>query len=100
MIKRLPPVRLVGDGYDAEAIFEVFSEGGETICGLYQLKGKIGLKPKAWLSVVRDHVTQFEALAKNAGCAELRIAGRDWSRVLPDYQRKTGDSPNLIFKRL
>jgi hypothetical protein len=100
VIKRLPPVPIVGDGYDCTAIFEVFDEGGKTICGLYQLRGHIDLPPKAWLREVRTHVGKFEEMARGAGCTELRIAGRDWSRVLPDYQSMMGDSPNLIFKRL
>ena len=100
MIKRLPPVRITGDGYDVQTVFELFEEHGALICGLYKMEGHIDLPPKAWLSTVRAHVGQFEELARSAGCAELRIAGRDWSRVLPDYQSMMGDSPNLIFKRL
>ncbi len=100
MIKRLPPVPITGDGYDVQTVFELFEEHGALICGLYKMEGHIDLPPKAWLRTVRAHVGQFEELARSAGCAELRIAGRDWSRVLPDYQSMMGDSPNLIFKRL
>jgi hypothetical protein len=100
VIKRLPPVRITGEGYDVQTVFELFEEHGALICGLYKMEGHIDLPPKAWLRTVRAHVGQFEELARSAGCAELRIAGRDWSRVLPDYQSMMGDSPNLIFKRL
>jgi hypothetical protein len=100
VIKRLPPVRITGDGYDVQTVFELFEEHGALICGLSEMVGHIDLPPNAWLRTVRAHVGQFEELARSAGCAELRIAGRDWSRVLPDYQSMMGDSPNLIFKRL
>lgn len=100
MISRLPPVRIHGDGYDTKAILETYEEDGVLVCGIYRLDGTIRLEPKAWLRAVRAEVKKLENIARDAGCAEMRIAGRDWSRVLPDYQSMMGDSPNLIFKRL
>ncbi len=100
MITRLPPVHVTDDGADAWATFEIYEENGETICGLYQFEGSIDHRPKAWLRLVRKHVAQFEAQAKAAGCVEFRIAGRDWSRVLPDYEPLPGGKPNRIRKRL
>jgi len=29
---------------------------------------------------------ELERIAKAAGCVEMRIEGRDWSRILKDYQ--------------
>lgn len=100
MIDRLPPIPIVFDGVNVDVVFEVYQDNGEAVCGLYSLDGTIGLKPKAWLRTVRAHVAQFEDIARAAGCVELRIAGRDWSRVLPDYEPLPGGKPNRIRKRL
>lgn len=66
--------------------FEMFEDAGRMCCGLYKLEGHIDLPPKAWLRVVRGEVAKLEQVAKSVGCEELRIAGRDWSRVLPDFE--------------
>jgi hypothetical protein len=97
---RLPPVRIGSDNADVTVIFEIEEEGGETVCGLYRLDGRINLPPRAWLRLVRAEIEKLERIARDAGCTEMRVAGRDWSRVLPDYERIPGGSPNLLRKRL
>lgn len=61
---------------------EVFEEDGRTVCGIYQLSGKIRMPPKAWVRAVRTEVTRLERIARAAGCEELRLGGRDWSKIL------------------
>jgi hypothetical protein len=80
--------------------FEVFQEGGDTICGVFSLVGKLNLPPKAWLSTVRSTMDEFEQRMKAEGIAEMRVAGRDWSRVLRGYEPLEGKTPNLLRKRL
>lgn len=80
--------------------FEVFEEGGETVCGVYHLAGHLDLPPHEWLGVVRQQMAAFEDKAREAGIAEMRLAGRDWSRVFPDYEPLAGVTPNLLRKRL
>lgn len=78
---------------------EVFAEDDQCICGIFQLSGAVRLRPKAWLGAVRAEVARIEGIARAAGCSQIRIGGRDWSRVLPDYQPFAG-IPNGLMKRL
>lgn len=42
-----------------------------------------------WIRRVRTLLSYFEGIARAEGCRELRIEGRDWSRILTDYERLT-----------
>lgn len=81
-------------------ILEVFPEGEETVCGIYKLWGRTTLGPRAFVAFMRKEMTTLEQIALEAGCTQMRVAGRDWSKVLTDYTPMAGDSPNLLFKRL
>jgi hypothetical protein len=94
------PVRLTAQSSTALATFEIYEEDGKRVCGLQQLEGRFDLPPKQWLRMVRAEMTKLEGIARDAGCAEMRIAGRDWSRVLPDYEPLPGGKPNRLRKRL
>lgn len=45
-------------------------------------------------------MAEFERRMKAEGVAEMRVAGRDWSRVLTNYEPLPGGSPNRLRKRL
>ncbi len=49
------------------------------------LAGEVKGPPKVWLRTVRRVMAHFEEKAREAGCKEIRIGGRDWSRVFPDW---------------
>jgi len=55
------------------------------------LAGRIGLGPKAWLAGVRSHVSLLMGVAKSMNCTEMRLEGRNWSRVLPWWERLNGN---------
>ena len=80
-------------------IFEVYGSGDHMVSGLYHMTGKINLPPKAWLRVVREQMGRIEQIARQSGVSELRIAGRDWSRILPDYE-PFNEIPNGLRKFL
>lgn len=82
-----------------EIIMEVYGDGDDMIAGIFTLKGRINLKPKRWLKVVRAHVHRLERIAKFSGCRELRVAGRNWKRILPEYESYDG-VPNGLRKAL
>jgi len=84
------PFRITRPGADVMASLEVFEEDGAKVCGIFQIDGTIALPPKMWVAAVRAEVGTLEGIARDAGCVEMRIAGRDWSRVLPDYERFDG----------
>ena len=73
-----------------EVVLEVYGDGDDMVAGIYTLKGAINLRPKRWLKVVRGHIRRLERICKQSGCCELRLAGRNWHRVLPDYEPLAG----------
>ena len=79
---------------------ELIEENGETVAGVFNLTGRLDLPPKQWLRVMRETMRMFERQMKAAGVKEVRVAGRDWSRVLTDYEPIAGETPNLLRKRL
>jgi len=61
---------------------EVYAEDGQVICLIHNLSGEVKLGPKAWLKFIREEIGNIENVARQAKCVEMRIEGRDWSRVL------------------
>jgi hypothetical protein len=64
---------------------EVHEDGAGLYCLIHTLSGEISLPPKAFVKAVREEVRKLERIARNSGCAEMRIEGRDWKKLLPDY---------------
>lgn len=97
----LPPFELQHPKGRGKLHVELIEEHGELIAGVFNLTGKLDLPPKQWLRVMRETMREFERQMKAGGVKEVRVAGRDWSRVLTDYKPIAGGkSPNLIGKRL
>lgn len=69
-------------GAEVTMVLQVFEDKGTKVCGIYKAAGRINLKPKEWLAAVRQEVAMLEQIALDAGCDEMRLSGRDWSRVL------------------
>ena len=87
-MKPLQPIGIVRPG--------VREEDGKPYCLIHTLSGTITLGPKAWLKAVRDEIWKLERIARQAGCTEMRIEGRDWSRILPGYSHwPAGDGHGL-----
>lgn len=63
------------------------------------MAGNSPLGPKAFTAFMRKMMAQYEDMARKAGCNEIRICGRDWSWVFPDWERD-GDMPNELRKKL
>lgn len=78
----LPPIGIIRAGVRVFIRLEVFEDNGAAICLIHTLSGRIALPPREWLRAVKHEITKLERIAKSAGCAEMRIEGRDWSRVL------------------
>lgn len=51
--------------------------------------------PKQRVATMRQVVERLETVAREAGCKEHRICGRDWSRILPDYRPFEGQQNGL-----
>lgn len=83
---RLDPIGIVRQGVRVNITLEAYADEGRIVCLIHTLEGRISLPPRKWLRAVRDEVRKLERIAKAAGCVEMRIEGRDWSRILTDYQ--------------
>lgn len=95
---KIGPVELSCPEGAVTLAFEVYEEDGELICGVLDLKGNFDRG--TLVTAARREMKTLEALARKAGCAEMRVAGRNWARVLNDYQPLPGDIPNRLRKRL
>lgn len=73
---------------------------GVEVCWLNYVAGTSNLAPRAFVRLARDVAEQIEILARNAGCAEMRGGGRNWSRVFPDWERFDPDYPNRMRKKI
>lgn len=76
---------------ECEITLEVYQEidADDTkrmICAVYQLTGQLRAPPKAWLRVMREELATLETIAREAGCVEMRMAGRFKQNIFPDYQ--------------
>lgn len=78
---------------------EIYEEDGRRICGIHRIEGRLRLPPKQWLATMRAELAKIEDIARGAGCVEMRVAGRDWSRILTDYEPMPGIE-NRLRKRL
>lgn len=92
---RLKPFRIERPGCRAVMQLEVYEEPTGLVCSIYRLRGRIDLPRAEWLQAVREEMHRIEGFAKLAGCTEMRLGGRNWSRVLPDYQPLSGVTNGL-----
>ncbi|RYY67714.1 MAG: hypothetical protein EOO12_00210 [Chitinophagaceae bacterium] len=81
----LKPFRIERPGCRVAVALEIYEEPEGLVCSVRKLKGRMDLKPREWVRVFREETKKVEAIAKAAGCIEMRCGGRNWSRVLPDY---------------
>lgn len=96
----IDPVRIVRPEGSVLLVAQVYEEAdGTKVCGIKQILGTIHASPKAWVAAVREELAKIENVARTAGCDEMRVAGRDWSRILPDYEPCFG-LRNGLRKRL
>lgn len=97
----LAPQGIVVPGGAAVLTMEAYEEDGRLCCGVFELRGHLKLPPKAWLRTIRDELRKIERIARSAGCTELRLGGRDWSRVLKGMGYEPLDGiPNGLRKVL
>lgn len=80
-----PIVGIVRAGVRVLLRTEIHEDKGQVFCLIHTLSGEISLPPKAFIQAVREEVRKLERIASNAGCAEMRIEGRAWGKLLPDY---------------
>ncbi len=90
---------LVSDKMKGAFVTEVGYHEGVKCCWINYAGGSINASPKEGLRMVRYTMAKFEALAKAQGCAEMRLGGRSWAAILPDY-KPYAELPNGLRKVL
>lgn len=53
---------------------------------LFYLAGSVKAPPRLWLAKVRDLMQIAIKTAKDLHCTEMRLEGRDWRKVFPDWE--------------
>lgn len=96
---RLKPFRITRPGCRAVIRLEVIQEPTGLVCVVDKLKGRIDLARTDWIAAVREEIGKIERLAIAANCNEMRLGGRKWARILPDYEPLAGVK-NGLRKRL
>lgn len=66
--------------------FMVIEVSDSLVFWIKGLAGAIHGGPKAKVRTIRGTVAFMEQMARGAGCREVRLCGRDWSKLLPDYE--------------
>lgn len=66
------------------------------VCWIKYLAGAIEGGPKARVAIIRAAVAHMETVARDAGCTEIKLCGRDWSRVLKSYRPFDGHTNGLM----
>lgn len=92
---RLKPFRIERPGCRAVIRLEVIEEPTGLVCVIDKIKGRIDLPRRQWVAAVREEIGKIEGIAKSAGCNEMRLGGRDWSRVLEGYEPLAGVTNGL-----
>jgi hypothetical protein len=71
-----------------------------SVCWINYVGGSVKGGPRAFITACRDVVAEIENLARDVGCTELRLGGRNWSRVFPEWEHFDPNYPNRIRKPL
>jgi hypothetical protein len=82
-------------GAQGVVVVEINSDGvnSKTFWILY-VAGRISGPRSHWLGRVKTLTSYFVGIARAMNCTELRIEGRNWGRVFPEWER-IGD-PNQL----
>lgn len=73
----------------------VFEKPVSLSCWVKYLAGQIEGGPKARVAIIRAAVEHIEKMARDAGCTEVCLCGRDWHRILPSYEPLQGHRNGL-----
>lgn len=75
--------RVVSPDANGLAVVEI---DGPTFWIIY-IAGRVAGQPHRWRDRMRVLVSYFVGIARAHDCTELRLEGRDWSRIFPDWER-------------
>jgi hypothetical protein len=91
--RRLHCLAIDGDGVSGIVILEfATATNGKPCCWVVYIAGRIAGTPRQWRRSVRHLMHHFESLAHACGATEMRVEGRNWAKILNDYE-VLGDRP-------
>lgn len=93
-----PPFDVVTPHGSARITLEIYEDDGRLVAGIRGCD-LIVTSGGRLLSAARAAMPLIEDLVRMCGVVELRLAGRDWARLLPDYEPLEG-VPNGLRKVL
>jgi hypothetical protein len=73
-------------GVNVLVTLQLCDDAGEMVCGLRWIEGRIDLGPKAMRAAITEELSKIEAIAREAGCTEMRHSGDDRGWCLPGYE--------------
>jgi hypothetical protein len=62
------------------------STGGASCCWVVYVAGRVTGAPRRWRQSVGDLMRHFESIARSCGSTEMRVEGRNWAKILNDYE--------------
>lgn len=65
--------------------FIVLEIGPDLCCWVKCLAGSVEGGPKRRAMTIRRGMQHIEQVARDAGCTEIKLCGRDWSSIFPEY---------------
>jgi hypothetical protein len=83
-----------GDGVSGVAVTTTDDDS----CFINYVGGRVEGGPRAFVRTVRAVVDEIESLARAAGCRYLRLGGRNWAPVFPEWEHEGAEYPNRIRK--
>lgn len=76
------------DLHGAKGVIVVeINQGAVNTLWVRYVSGRISGPPRVWIGRVKALQIYFEGIARQMGCTEIRVCGRDWSRILPDWEK-------------
>lgn len=85
----------VFDGADGLLMVSASEDEGQPVAWVYAIVGRINGRPKERLQAMREALGIIENVARDAGCVAIRICGRDYSRMFPEYRPFDGPRNGL-----
>lgn len=88
-------------GAEGLIVIDIVEDDDETLaCWVSYIVGVIDMLPRRKLEYLRWMMSGIETVARRAGCRFMRIGGRDYRRIFPDYAPFDPEAPNRLQKVL
>lgn len=77
------------------AVLAIMAPCENDIFWIEYLAGQVDGGPRKFIDTIQSGMKEIEKAAKAGGASEIRLSGRDWSRILTDYVLTGGKNHEL-----